>query len=113
MSRPNIPRRDWCSKRTCVSQLAVTCALVALSIRPTAQSLNFEFRAKVISVVDGDTITVLTSDQHQHKIRLNGIDAPEVGQDFSEAAKTHLSTLVFGQDVLVFATKSDPYARLI
>ena len=32
---------------------------------------------KVVGVSDGDTITVLDAQQHTHKIRLSGIDAPE------------------------------------
>jgi endonuclease YncB( thermonuclease family) len=34
----------------------------------------------VIGVTDGDTITVLDEDKEQHKIRLEGIDAPESKQ---------------------------------
>jgi endonuclease YncB( thermonuclease family) len=33
----------------------------------------------VVSVADGDTITVLDANHEQHKIRLSGIDAPEKG----------------------------------
>lgn len=35
---------------------------------------------KVVGVSDGDTITILDSSNIQHKIRLAGIDAPEVSQ---------------------------------
>ena len=31
----------------------------------------------VVGNADGDTITILDGDHHQHKIRLAGIDAPE------------------------------------
>jgi endonuclease YncB( thermonuclease family) len=41
---------------------------------------------RVVSVTDGDTATILDSHQNQHKIRLNGIDAPESKQD--SATKT-------------------------
>ena len=37
---------------------------------------------RVVGIADGDTITVLDSLNHQHKIRLAGIDAPEKGQPF-------------------------------
>ncbi len=36
-----------------------------------------ELRGKVVSVSDGDTVTVLDAERHQHKVRLAGIDAPE------------------------------------
>lgn len=37
---------------------------------------------RVVSVHDGDTITVLHGAKTQHKIRLAGIDAPESNQAF-------------------------------
>ena len=30
-----------------------------------------------VGISDGDTITVVDSEKRQHKVRLNGIDAPE------------------------------------
>ena len=35
--------------------------------------------AKVVRVIDGDTIVVLTDDQTEERIRLWGIDAPDFG----------------------------------
>jgi endonuclease YncB( thermonuclease family) len=32
----------------------------------------------VVGIADGDTITVLNSSKDQHKIRLAGIDAPDM-----------------------------------
>jgi hypothetical protein len=46
---------------------------------------------RVVGVHDGDTITLLTPDRTQVKIRLNGIDAPESGQAFGEKSKQALS----------------------
>lgn len=66
---------------------------------------------KVVSVADGDTITVLDAAKRQHKIRLAGIDAPEKAQPFGTAAKTHLSTLIGASDVCVDWHKLDKYGR--
>jgi endonuclease YncB( thermonuclease family) len=41
---------------------------------------------RVVSVSDGDTITVLDSINNQHKIRLGGIDAPEKKQAFGNVS---------------------------
>ena len=35
---------------------------------------------RVVSVADGDTVTLLDAQKVQHRIRLSGIDAPERGQ---------------------------------
>lgn len=70
-------------------------------------------RGRVVAIADGDTITVLDSEQRQHRVRLNGIDAPETGQPFSNVAKSHLSGLVFNRDVVVIGRKIDRYGRLV
>ena len=62
---------------------------------------------------DGDTITVLDGQKRQHKIRLNGIDAPESSQDFGSRAKQSLSDLVFGKTVTVTSPKKDKYGRTL
>jgi micrococcal nuclease len=54
------------------------------------------FTGKVVGVSDGDTITVLRGHETV-KIRLEGIDCPESGQDFGRRAKRFTSDLVFGK----------------
>ena len=63
----------------------------------------------VVSVADGDTITVLDADRQQHKIRLGGIDAPEKAQPFGQRSKENLSRMVFNKEVLVNWDKRDRY----
>ena len=48
-------------------------------------------------VTDGDTIVVLDAGKVQHKIRLQGIDAPERHQAYGTKSKEHLSDLVAGK----------------
>ena len=56
---------------------------------------------RAVGVTDGDSITCLTSDKQQVKVRLNAIDAPERGQPYANRAKQALSDMVFGKDVEV------------
>lgn len=70
-------------------------------------------KGRVVAIADGDTLTVLDSQNQQHKIRLNGIDAPESGQDFGQVSKRNLSDLAFGKEVVVNWSKVDRYQRLI
>ena len=68
---------------------------------------------QVVGVHDGDSITVLASGNEQIKVRLEGIDAPELKQPFSQSAKEALSSLVFGKDVNFERLKKDRYGRTI
>ena len=70
-------------------------------------------QGRVVSVSDGDTITVLDADHQQHKIRLSGIDAPEKAQSFGQRSKENLSQLIFGRDVAVEWRKKDRYGRTV
>ncbi len=68
---------------------------------------------RVVSVADGDTITVLDSSKTQHRIRLAGIDAPERGQPFGTRSRENLAKWVFRRDVIVEWHKKDRYGRLV
>ena len=71
------------------------------------------YEGRVVGVSDGDSITVLDSAKRQHKVRLAGIDAPELKQAFGQASKRSLSALVFGKTVAVGTEKRDRYNRQI
>ena len=86
--------------------------MVALSCLPLFAH-GVELLGAVVSVSDGDTITVLDSTQAQHKIRLSGIDAPEKKQSYGQRSKQSLSDLVFNQRVTVEWVKRDRYGRIV
>jgi len=65
----------------------------------------------VVAISDGDTITLLTEDKQQLKIRLVGIDTPEKKQAFGTKARDHLASRIFKQDVEVDLRKKDQYGR--
>lgn len=67
----------------------------------------------VVGVTDGDTVTLLDAHNQQHKIRLEGIDAPEKNQPYGQASKKNLSDLAFQQTVNADCSKADLYGRLI
>jgi endonuclease YncB( thermonuclease family) len=50
-----------------------------------------QIEGRIVGVHDGDTITLLDAENRQHKIRLDGIDATELGQPFGRASKQHLA----------------------
>ena len=76
----------------------------------TGQSATFAGR--VVKVIDGDTVGVLR-DGREVRVRLEGIDAPETAQDFSQRAKQFTSDAIFGKDVIVSVKETDQYGRLV
>ena len=69
------------------------------------------FTATVVAVHDGDTITVRSTETV--KIRLDGVDAPELKQPHGQASKQALSGLVFGKTVEVIPKNKDRYGRTV
>jgi len=66
-----------------------------------------------VGVHDGDSITALAAGNQQLKVRLDGIDAPELKQPFSQQSKAALSALVFGKVVSLHITGVDSYKRTL
>ena len=89
--------------------LAAIALLAGFACNATAATIE----GRVVSVSDGDTVTELTAENRQFKIRLSGIDAPEKKQPFGMRAKQTLSRQVFGQPVTVEWTKTDRYGRIV
>ena len=72
-----------------------------------------ELSGTVVGVHDGDTVTVPDAGKVQHKIRLAGIDAPELSQAFGRVSRKHLADQVAGRAVVIEWTKRDKYQRLV
>ena len=100
-----------------LAALAILTALPAVAaekpiVIPEGQAVT----AKCVGVHDGDSMTLLidTPDgKRQSKIRLDAIDAPEVGQPFSNRSKQALSGMVFDKDCTVESLGPDKYGRVI
>jgi endonuclease YncB( thermonuclease family) len=80
----------------------------------------------VSKVSDGNNVTVVTKNREKLKVRMYGIDAPELdkinrktkriirpGQPFGIEAKSHLSSMVFGQDVRLAIMDIDTQKRMV
>lgn len=67
---------------------------------------------RVVNVIDGDTITVV-ADGENVKIRLYGIDAPEMAQDYGPQAKLALKQKIDGLCVTVCKGHPDKYGRVV
>ena len=88
-------------------------ALVAcLSLSTAVVASETVFNAKIVGVIDGDTVSVM----HKGRpitIRVYGIDCPEDGQDFSNRAKQFTSARAFGKTVTIEPRDTDRYGRTV
>ncbi|MCU7547614.1 thermonuclease family protein [Chitinophagaceae bacterium LB-8] len=77
------------------------------------QNTEEGLHGKAVNIPDGDTFTLLTSDNKTMRIRLYGIDAPERGQDFYQASKQYLGDLLRGKNITVKVRDTDQYKRIV
>jgi micrococcal nuclease len=63
--------------------------------------------ARVISVIDGNTLEIRGEDNETRKVILAGIDSPELTQEFGEKAKKLLEKLALEKEVTVQITGKD------
>lgn len=71
-----------------------------------------QFNAKVIKVIDGDTLIVTTANVKM-KIRLWGIDCPEYNQPYGLAAKKFTDLLCSEKIVTIRIIDTDKYQRKV
>jgi endonuclease YncB( thermonuclease family) len=82
-------------------------------VQPAHHEAERQLHLRVVGVHDGDTLTGLDDTKNQHKVRLDAIDAPELGQPFGQASKKALSEKVFGKDVVVVVKTREKYGRTV
>ncbi len=68
---------------------------------------------KVVSIHDGDTLTLLTEQNKQVKVRLAEIDTPEFAQPFGTKSRQMLADMVFSKQISVDVTDTDRYGRKV
>jgi len=96
-----------------VAVSAVLSFVTSCDGKPHISPSSSDLVGRVVKVSDGDTITVLDSSKTQHKIRLQGIDAPEKKQAFGNASRKFLAGLVANREVRVAWSKRDRYQRIL
>lgn len=87
----------------------VLAKLMMLSQGAWAQTIS----GTVVSVSDGDTVTLLTPEKRQIRIRVQGIDAPERSQAFGNVSRQAMASMVFQKQVFAMCSSTDRYGRMI
>lgn len=83
--------------------------LLILSLQTQAETI----KVKVVGIVDGNTITVLTKNRTQKQVRIKGIDAPEKLQEFGSEASQRLTDLILNKNVIVEYSKISPNGEIL
>jgi endonuclease YncB( thermonuclease family) len=86
--------------------------LLMLLVSIPARSAD-RFAGRVVHVSDGDTVIVLTAERQEVKVRLYGVDSPESGQPFGQAAKRFTLSLAVNRQVTVIPMDQDRYGRTV
>jgi endonuclease YncB( thermonuclease family) len=100
---------DWQVHNLYIRRIAVFILILITHASLSAATLS----GRTVRVTDGDTIVILSEGNVQHKIRLQGIDAPERKQAYGTKSKERLSESVAGRFVVVEYDKKDRYGRII
>jgi endonuclease YncB( thermonuclease family) len=96
---------------SCSARAALPLLLCTLLVAHPAHAE--QRRGTVVGVADGDTLTLLDEQRQQHRIRLDGIDAPERSQPFGQRARQSLASLAHGREALAECPKTDKYGRSV
>ena len=106
------PLTQWISLQDAIKFVALV-LLVPIAFQVAAATRQVQ-TGMVTKVVDGDTLWVKTSVSAQLlKVRIQGIDAPEICQPGGVHAQEALRQRVLGQSVTVVSGAQDDYGRTI
>ena len=90
-----------------------TCRIAALAVFfNSSVALASTLIGVVDAVHDGDTVT-LKYGSGQMKVRLAGIDAPELSQPYGVESRAALRESVLGKQVQVETLRNDRYGRIV
>lgn len=83
----------------------------------------YSYKAKVIDVYDGDTLTIVVDlgfkIKHEIKLRLNGLNTPEIRtkdkreKELGKQVRDYVRELVLNKEILVKTTKAEKFGRYL
>lgn len=92
-----------------IRTFALIAALIVAAMPPSVHAEQWQ--GTVVAIADGDTLTLLDGAHRTHRIRLDGIDAPERKQPYGQRARESLAALTHGRSATADCEKIDRYGR--
>ena len=107
-------RKCWRNKKGKAIFLVTLLLLTACTLWLAEKSEETEnFSATLLKVADGDTITVETANGERRRVRLFGIDAPELKQAYGIQSRDFLKSIATKNLTLKCQPKRDRYKRFV
>jgi micrococcal nuclease len=85
--------------------------MITLAATTTVDALDVD--GKVVSVVDGNTIEILSKDNLRYSVVLAGIDSPESEQEFGGEARKFVSEMILNKKVTLRITGKDKSGKYL
>jgi len=95
------------------SRQFLSLTLLSLLLFAALPALALDYTGRVVGISDGDTLTLLTPEKQQIRVRLGEIDTPESRQPYGTRARQALSDLAFGKEARVVVQDTDRYGRTV
>ena len=95
-----------------IGMLNISILIITFAFLPLTSNAE-DFAGRIVSVSDGDTLTIITLENQQHRIRISGIDAPEKAQPFGNRSKQNMERMAKGKEALADCPKTDRYGRKV
>jgi micrococcal nuclease len=99
------------SRNLCLAELLA--CLFSLYLPAACVAGESRISGLVIKVSDGDTLTILAEGNRQVRVRLDGIDCPELHQAYGTKARQFTSAMTYRKTVSVFSNARDKYGRTL
>lgn len=85
----------------------------AEDVDPKEINIDDRVRGTIVKVFDGDTYDLQINREQTIRIRMEGIDAPEVGMPYYRVSKNHLSEMADSRSAEVLIMDIDQYGRYV
>lgn len=90
-----------------ISSQAVIGLVVGIVLTSGYWGWKWREQMRVVRVIDGDTFVIRTGE----RVRLAGLDAPEIGSCYAEAAKLALEKMIGGKVIKIEGSGRDSWGR--
>ena len=94
-------------------RLFVLLLFIVFAIFLNSFSNEEAINARVVKVIDGDTIEVLDDKNKLHRVRLFGIDAPESKQAYGQKSRNFLASMIASKNIKLIQKDKDKYSRIV